>query len=67
MTLAAFTRTRAGLFKVYDHGDDWQIVGPSFERWTSTWAQDRRSSLLRACSLIPDANPNEITITEATK
>lgn len=33
--LAAFTRTPAGLFKIYDQGQDWQIIGPGYERWSS--------------------------------
>jgi hypothetical protein len=55
MRLAAFTRTPAGLFKIYDHGTDWQIVGAGFERWTSIWTADRAASLRRAAALIPDA------------
>ena len=67
MRLAAFTRTDAGLFKVYDHGHDWQIVGDRFERWASAWAADRPASLRRACSLIPNADPSAIVYTEAAE
>jgi hypothetical protein len=67
MTLAAFTRTPAGLFKIYDHGTDWQIIGPGFERWRSTWQHDRAASLRHAAALIPGANPAAIVYTEQTK
>ena len=62
MKLAAFTKTPAGLFKIYDHGTDWQIVGAGFERWASAWTADRAASLKRAASLIPGAA--EIIYTE---
>jgi hypothetical protein len=55
MKLAAFARTPAGLFKIYDHGHDWQVIGPDFERWASTWTADRAGSLRRAAALIPNA------------
>ena len=55
MHLIAFTRTPAGLFKIYDQGTDWQIIGPDFERWCSVWSTDRAASLKRAISLIPNA------------
>ena len=55
MKLAAFAHTPAGLFKVYDRRDDWQIVGTDFERWVSAWSHDRAASLKRAAELIPNA------------
>jgi len=67
MKLAAFTRTDAGLFKVYDHGQDWQIVGENFERWASVWTADRAASLARACSLIPGFDKSKITYTEEVR
>lgn len=64
MTLAAFTHTAAGLFKVYDHGPDFQIIGPGFERWRSKWAADPAASLKHAAALIPHADPAAITYTQ---
>lgn len=60
--IAAFTRTPAGLFKIYDHGQDWQILGPNFERWCSKWAADPDASLQRAISLIPQSGSITYTI-----
>ena len=62
--LAAFTRTPAGLFKIYDHGQDWQIIGPDFERWCSKWTADPAASLRRAASTIPQATTITYTIEE---
>jgi hypothetical protein len=61
--LTAFTRTNAGIFKIYDQGQDWQIVGEDFERWASVWANDRAASLARAVSLIPGLDESEVTYT----
>ena len=61
--LAAFVRADNGLFKVYDQGPDWQIIGPGFERWTSQWAADVKGSLKRAVSLIPGADLDAVTYT----
>lgn len=63
MILTAFANSPAGLFKIYDHGSDWQVVGNGFERWVSTWSQDRDASLKRATALIPA--PAQITYLEA--
>jgi hypothetical protein len=63
MKPAAFTRTPAGLFKIYDHNTDWQIVGAGFERWCSKWTADPAASLRRAAALIPDADPAAIVYT----
>jgi hypothetical protein len=52
-TVNAFIKTESGLFKVYRHGDDWQIVGPRFERWFSVWQSDRMGSLMRAIDAVP--------------
>lgn len=49
----AFVRTDAGLFKVYRHEYDWQIIGPDFERWSSIWRADPESSFQRAVWTIP--------------
>ena len=49
----AFIRTEQGLFKVYRHGTDWQIVGPRFERWFSVWSRDVTGSLMRAIDAVP--------------
>jgi len=49
----AFIKTERGLFKVYRHGGDWQIVGPDFERWFSVWTRDERGSLQRAIDSAP--------------
>lgn len=38
----AFVRTDVGLFKVYRHEYDWQIIGPDFERWSSIMRALRR-------------------------
>ena len=61
--LAAFARTPAGLFKIYDQCQDWQIIGPGFERWCSKWQADPAASLRRAANLIPQADPETITYT----
>jgi hypothetical protein len=62
--VVAFTRTAAGLFKIYDHGTDWQIIGPGFERWRSTWAHDRAASLRAAAAIIPGADPETTIYTQ---
>lgn len=49
----AFIRTEAGLFKVYRHGLDWQVVGPGFERWFSVWQHEPLASLVRALDSVP--------------
>ena len=49
----AFVKTESGLFKVYRVGDDWQILGPKFERWCSVWRADVMGSLRHALSRIP--------------
>ena len=49
----AFIRTEAGLFKVYRHGLDWQVVGPGFERWFSIWQHEPLASLVRALDSVP--------------
>jgi hypothetical protein len=61
MKPAAFARTPAGLFKIYDHGTDWQIIGPGFERWRSVWTHDRAASLRAAAALIPGVKPAMLT------
>lgn len=52
----AFINTDSGLFKVYRHGDDWQIIGPRFERWFSVWSADVQGSIDRAIDSVPGAN-----------
>lgn len=49
----AFIRTEHGLFKVYRHGLDWQVIGPNFERWCSVWQADPMASLMRALNTVP--------------
>jgi hypothetical protein len=50
----AFIKTPDGLYKIYDQGTDWQILGPDgFERWASIWSDAKRASLARAVGLIP--------------
>lgn len=49
----AFIRTEHGLYKVYRHGLDWQIVGPGFERWFSFWPANPLASLMRALNSVP--------------
>jgi hypothetical protein len=50
----AFINTPDGLYKIYDQGSDWQILGPDgFERWVSIWSDAKRASLARAVGLIP--------------
>jgi hypothetical protein len=64
VTLAAFAHTPAGLFKVYDHGPDFQIIGPGFEQWRSKWAADPAASLKRAAETIPNAEAAAIVYTQ---
>jgi hypothetical protein len=52
----AFIKTDKGLFKAYRRGLDWQIVGPSFERWFSVWQHDIKGSLMRALDSAPGQN-----------
>lgn len=49
----AFINTSLGLFKVYKHETDWQIIGDGFERWFPIRATDVRGSLMRAVASIP--------------
>ena len=49
----AFIKTENGLFKVYRHGQDWQIIGPRFERWSSVWSANPMGSLMRALDTVP--------------
>jgi hypothetical protein len=62
MKPAAIVHTTAGLFRIYDQGTDWQIIGPdNFERWRSTWQDDRAASLKAAAAICPGA-ARELTI-----
>lgn len=65
MKLVAYTRTPDGLFKIYDQGEDWQIIGAGFERWCSKWQADPAASLMRAVEMIPQVDPASITYTAA--
>lgn len=65
MKLKAFTQTPAGMFRVYDHGEDFQIIGKDFERWVSTWQATPQASLQRAIDLIPQVNHSEVIYTGA--
>lgn len=40
-----------GELQVFDHGQDWQIIGENFERWFSQW-QDKPASLQRAIDAV---------------
>jgi len=63
MKLTAFTRTPAGLFKVYDHSSDYQVIGAGFERWATKSRIDPQASLQRAIELIPQVNPADVIYT----
>jgi hypothetical protein len=58
----AFIKTPDGLYKIYNHGDDWQVIGPDFERWFSVWRGDVRASLYRAVRSIPLADFNDLVV-----
>ena len=63
MKLSAFIKTPIGLYKVYDHDSDWQVLGPDqFEQWFSAWTVDRAASLKRAIDSIQ--NPLDIVYTQ---
>ena len=62
----AFIKTEAGTYKIYDQCDDWQIIGPNgFERWVSSYANDKRASLHNAVSRIPDAKVEDLVVAGA--
>ena len=52
-TMKAFIKTEHGLFKVYRHGLDWQVIGEGFERWFSVWKGSELQSLLHALDSVP--------------
>ena len=59
----AFIKTPDGLFKIYNHETDWQVIGPDgFERWVSVWRDDVRASLARAVRAIPLADWADLVI-----
>lgn len=60
--MIAFIQTEHGLFKVYDQGSDWQIIGPCFERWFSKWTADPTGSLMRAIDAIPSINKSVVIV-----
>jgi hypothetical protein len=66
MKLSAFITTPDGLYKFYDHGEDWQVIGPNkYERWLSTWRSSDpsvRASLVRAVRAIPLADMADLQI-----
>jgi hypothetical protein len=49
----AFVSTELGTFKAYRVGDEWQVLGPGFERWFSVWRADPLGSLMRALQAAP--------------
>jgi hypothetical protein len=51
------------MFRVYDHGEDFQIIGKDFERWVSTWQANPQASLQRAIDLIPQVNHSQVIYT----
>jgi hypothetical protein len=62
MKPTAFVYTTAGVFRIYDQGDDWQIIGPSnFERWRSKWSEDIAGSLEEAAKACPGADAKTYT------
>jgi hypothetical protein len=59
----AFIKTPDGLYKIYDQGSDWQILGPDgFERWFSVWSDNKKASLYRAVTSIPYADYADLCI-----
>ena len=61
----AFVSTESGLYKIYDKGDDWQVIGPvGFERWFSSWRSDRKASLRRVVDALPGAEYVNLVICE---
>lgn len=52
----AFIKTENGLFKVYKRDQNWQVIGPKFERWFSVWSADVLGSLRRAIDAVPGTN-----------
>jgi len=59
----AFISTPYGLYKIYSHGDDWQVKGPGgFERWFSNWRADSKASLARVVHNIPLADYADLVI-----
>ena len=69
MKLNAFITTPNGLYKFYDHGEDWQVIGPNkYERWHSTWRNSEpsiRASLFRAVNSIPLADIADLQIVKS--
>lgn len=65
LIMFAFISTESGFYKIYDHGDDWRVIGPAgFERWFSNWRNDRKASLSRVVSIIPGAEYVNLVICE---
>jgi hypothetical protein len=62
--MRAFIKTPDGLYKIYDQGDDWQVIGPeSYERWYSKWHESSiRAQLNRAVQAIPHADRADLVI-----
>lgn len=59
----AFIKTPDGLYKIYNHDTDWQVIGPNgFERWFSVWSDAVRASLERAIRSIPLADRADLVI-----
>ena len=45
ITLYGSIDTSLGKFKIYDNGDDWEVIGPGgFERWFTQWRKDKQGS-----------------------
>jgi hypothetical protein len=62
MILKALVKTSESVFRIYDHGDDWQILGKNFERWSSVWQNDYQASFNRAVDTIPDPDKTIFTL-----
>jgi hypothetical protein len=59
----AFIKTQDGLYKIYNHDSDWQVIGPlGFERWFSIWTDDKKASLHRAVRSIPSSDFADLVI-----
>ena len=47
--MKAFYKTETGqIVKVFDEGDDWQVIDGDVELWFSQWSRDRKGSLVSA-------------------
>ena len=62
-----FFKVKDVLYKVYDCGDDWAVIGSNgYQRYHSQWQADRYGSLKRAIEAIPGASMGDYYDLEAT-